>query len=203
MLASYIGFSGGLERTDLPLIAESTKEWDVAGSTFWLQATKLDGFQQVPTWKEVPANEPSIYPTSVSVMRDEAHLYVRVEARNMQPTDRVGVSLIAERGNPQSYFSIDRNGKLYALKSQALWETSDWSGKVQEEPDGYIAMFRIPLSLIEGLNPGDDSFRCYAKFGRLAIPPSGELEESSFKGVSITRGHDLVHWVLLSAGESN
>ncbi len=196
VIVAFYQQAGSMKRVSIPFIAESTTEWDIPGSTFWLQALKFEGFKMVSTWnyfEDVPAE----HPTSVSVMRDKDNFYVRFEAQKAEKHDRVELVIQKERRATSYYFALDRNGKAYDMKNFTPWGQGTWAGKVQDDPDHYVAMFRIPFSTMENLDPGGETFNFMVKFARLISGKAGD-EESALLGFSITRGHYDNYWTTLT-----
>ena len=196
VLLAFEQQAASLQRVSIPFIPESTKEWDIPGSTFWLQALKFDGFKKVSTWNNFEG-APSEHPTFVSVMRDQDNLYVRFDAQKAGQSDRVEIVIQAKRHSIPYYFALDRKGKSYDMKNNAPWGGLAWTGKVQDEPDHYVAMFRIPFSSIETLDSSGSKFDLMAKFARLVSGKDGS-EESSLLGFSITRTHYNNYWTKLT-----
>jgi hypothetical protein len=196
-LAAFDQQAKGLDRTYVPYMQESTAEWDLPESTFWLQALKYEGFKKVSTWQDFKM-APAEHPTSVFIMRDHENLYVRFEAGKAQEDDRVELVLEAKRFAPQYYFAQDRQGKLYDMKNWSSWQGS-WKGKVYNEPDRYVAIFKVPFSTIESLDVAGPQFDFMMKLGRQV---SGkEEEESSLLGFALTRGHYNNYWTKLIVKE--
>lgn len=189
-------FAGSMKRIYIPYVPESTDEWSAAGSTFWMQGVKLGEFKRVSTWedfKQVPAR----HPTQVSVMRDRENLYIRFEAAKAEKRDQVELVLTAERRATQYFFALDPAGKRYDMKNSAPWDSRDWKGAVVADPDGYTAIFKIPLSLIKEMDMTKEDLQLYAKFSRLSMEDN-DREESSLTGTSITRTHYMNYWTALS-----
>jgi len=196
VLVAFDQQTESMKRVLIPFITESTEEWDIPGSTFWLQALKFDGFKKVSTWNN-SENAPAEHPTFVSVMRDKDNLYVRFDAQKAGKNDRVEIVLQAEKRATSYYFALDRQGKSYAMKNNAPWDQEAWSGKVQDESDHYITMFRIPFSTMDKLDMSEGKYDFMAKFVRL-ISGKDESEESSLLGFSITRTHFDNFWTKLT-----
>lgn len=195
--AAFQRLADSLNRNYLPFVAESTKEWNLPESTFWLQALKFDdGFKKVPTWKDFKG-APADHPTTVSVMRDRENLYVRFDAENTGKEDLVEVLLEAKRHTVNYYFALDAEGGRASMQNSAQRESSDWESKVERTPHGYVAMFRIPFAVMENLDSKQPEFEFTAKFARIASGTDG-MEESSLNGYSLTRTHFPNYWTKLS-----
>lgn len=201
MLAVYDRFAGELNRIYVPFVVESTAEWNLADSTFWMQALKLGEFKRVTTWADF-RKTPVEHPTDVSIMRDRENLYVRFLAKKAAAEgDRVELVLEAVRKGPKFFFALDRKGKTYNMKNGSPWNCEAWSGKVTDQNDAYVAMFKIPYSVISNLDVDKDEFKFYAKFCRL-ISNKNEREESALTGYSITRTHYMNYWTALSVNNN-
>ncbi len=195
-LMAFDSFAKGLNRLYVPLIRESTTEWNVANSTFWLQALKLGDFKRVSTWDDFHG-APASNQTEVAVMRDSDNLYFRFRALGAGKEDRVELILTAERGEPSYYFALDCGGKRNTMERFVPMEIPGWAGEVKRQDDTCIVMFKVPLASIRELNLNADTIKLYAKCARLA--GSGrEAEESSLTGTSITRTHYMNYWTALS-----
>ena len=195
-LLAFDRFAESLKRIYVPYVPESTEEWNIARSTFWIQSLKFGGFKRVSTWDDF-RQAPAVHPTDVSVMRDKDNLYIRFEAREAGGTDRVEVVLTAAQRATSYYFSLDRAGTRFTMKNMAPYASPDWKGNVSNGDDTFTAMFKIPFSMIRELDTARDDFQLFAKFSRLAGPP-GDREESSLTGTSITRTHYMNYWTGLS-----
>lgn len=185
-----------LQRIYIPHIPESTEEWNLPESTFWLQAQKFKGFKQVSTWEDVEGKA-SRHLTTVSVMRDNAYFYVRFDAENAGDEDRIEILLEAVRHSTKYYLATDKKGERFSSRDFLNWASAEWDCKIEPTEHGYIAMFRIPFTLIKNLDSTQSEFQFTAKFSRIISGPHGE-EESSLTGYSITRTHFPNHWTTLS-----
>ena len=195
-LTAFDSLSKSLNRTAIPYVQESTAEWNIADSTFWMQAFKLGEFKRVSTWTDFK-QAPARHQTNVSAMRDETNLYFLFQALNAGENDRVELVLTAERAAPIYYFALDRNGKRYDMRNYLPLDCIDWKGKVKDEKDSYTAMFKIPLSVIKELDANKDDVKLYAKFSRLS-PDGKDKEESSLTGDSISKTHYMNYWSALT-----
>ncbi|OGV53141.1 MAG: hypothetical protein A2X45_21925 [Lentisphaerae bacterium GWF2_50_93] len=200
-LTAFDSLSKSLNRLAIPYVQESTAEWNIANSTFWMQAFKLGEFKKVSTWSDFK-QAPAKHQTNVSVMRDETYLYFHFQALDAGKNDRVELVLTAERRAPIYFFALDRNGKRYDMKNYLPWDCPEWKGEVKNEKDSYTAMFKIPLSVIRELDLKEDDVKLYAKFSRLAFDGK-DKEESTLDGTSITRTHYMNYWKMLTIAKGN
>jgi hypothetical protein len=198
-LAAFDRFAKTLNRIYIPFIQESTAEWKMANSTFWMQALKLGEFKCVSTWYDAK-DSPAKHQTKVSIMRDKQNLYFHFHAFDAGENDRVELILEAKRGSARYFFALDRKGKHYDMKNDSPWDCPDWNGEVKNGKDSYFAMFKIPLSLIKELETSEEDIVLYAKFSRL-LSDSNDREESTLTGFSITMTHYMNYWTKLSIKE--
>ncbi len=196
-LAAFDRFAESLNRIYIPFIREATAEWNLAHSTFWMQALSLGDFKRVSTWEDFGA-APVLHPTRVSLMRDADHVYIRMQALKAGANDRAELVLTAARFSTAFYFAIDRDGKCYGMRDNTPWEHADWQAEATPEGDGYAALFKIPLALIRGLDVTGDEVVIYAKFSRLVAGDAAEAEESSLTGDALTKIHYMNYWTALS-----
>ena len=193
-LKGYDLMSKTLNRTYVPYIEESTEGWNKPDSTFWLQALEMGEFKRVSTWddfKQLPAKDQ----TKVSVMRDNERLYFRFEALKAQERDTVELILEASRFAKKYYFSLSRDGTRRTMVNFTPYECPQFKWKVANKQNSYIAMFSIPISMIDEIDLTKDEFKIFAKFARLESPAAGKNRvESSLTGSSISRNHYMNYW---------
>ena len=196
-LTAFDRFAATLNRIYIPLVRESTAEWNLASSTSWGKALKLGAFRRVSTWDDFNKT-PVTHPTKVSVTRDKENLYFHVEALAAAQKDRVEIALEASRFATKYYFAVDRAGKRYDMKNGSPWDNSDWQSKVVSAEDSYTAMFKIPFAVIAQLDRTAEEVKVYGKFLRLVSGDAASREESSLTTVGITMSHYMNYWTALS-----
>ena len=196
-LVAFDRFAETLSRIYIPFVRESTAEWNLPDSTFWMQALKLGEFKRVSTWDDFEM-APAAHQTQVSVMRDEGNLYFRLEALDAVEKDRVEVILEAFRFSPQYYFAVDRAGTRYSMRDGDAWECPDWQSEVAAREGGYVAMFNVPLSAVREMDATGEETKLYGKFSRLVSGDPGSREESSLTGFALTMRHYMNYWTALS-----
>jgi len=197
MLTAFDRFAETLKRIYIPFVQQSTAQWHLAHSTSWTQALRLGEFRRVSTWDDF-GKAPATHPTQVSVMRDEASLYFRIQALEAAQKDRVEVILEARRFSPQYYFAIDRSGNRYDMKDRSPWDSPDWQAKVADGNDGYTGLFKVPLSVIREMDMTGEETKLYGKFSRLVSGDAASREESSLTGFAVTMRHYMNYWTALS-----
>jgi hypothetical protein len=196
-LAAFDRFAASLNRIYVPYIPESTAEWNLEHSTFWLQALKLGAFRRISTWDDF-GKTPVKHPTQVSVMRDRDTLYIRCEALDAVEKDRVDLVLEASRHATKYAFAVDREGHRHGMQNQRPWDSDAWQAAVADREGSYVAMFRIPFSLIAELDRTGEEFKVYGKFLRLVSGDPASREESSLTGAGFTMSHYMNYWTALS-----
>jgi len=195
-IKAFDRFAKCLNRTYVPFVQESTAEWNVADSTFWMQALKMGEFKRISNWKDFK-NVPAVHQTKVSIMRDDENFYFRFQALKAGKKDRVELVLGSSRHSVKYFFAINRAGKKYAMRNYSTQHCPAWEGKIKNGEDDYVAMFKIPFVAIKGLKTADKEFKLLAKCVRLVYDDNAR-EESSLTGVSLTMAHYLNYWTTLS-----
>jgi hypothetical protein len=128
-------------------------------------------------------------------MRDNERLYFRFEALKAQERDTVELILEASRFAKKYYFSLSRDGTRRTMVNFTPYECPQFKWEVANKQNSYIAMFSIPISMIDEIDFTKAEFKIFAKFARLESPAAGKNRvESSLTGSSISRNHYMNYW---------
>ena len=133
-LAAFDRFAAGLARLYLPLVPAAAAAWPLPpDAPAWGQALTLGELRQVSTWDDFQ-HAPAKRPTTVAVLRDATHLYVRVQAGAAAARDRVEMVLEASRHATKFYVAVDRAGQRYGMKNRVPWASAEWQAAVTDAP---------------------------------------------------------------------
>src|SRR5690606_7697638 len=129
---------------------------------------EVKDFQQVDDWRIADKKESSggkmdaKYQTSVKLMQDDAHLYVRFEnqgvgqsiplaAKNVFPNGD-HIELLIGSGSSSYYFTVGPSGNHYTRPSL----DERWQVVTTKDKDSWIALMAIPFESI-GVNKSEDA----------------------------------------------
>lgn len=200
-LAHFEELSATLGRHVVPLVEESTQDWNDAVSTHWEKALKFDDFKKVDDWR-VFRQAPADHQTDVRIMRDHDTVYFRFKAFDDAPEDvvtspasteerfpngdRIEIVLADKTGNHR-YFAVGPNGNHYDEKNWSNGWNSSWRVATAKDNASWTAMVAIPLAdLAEDSLPSS----VLTRFGRVHRLKGPEREESTPSGRSLYNRHD-------------
>ena len=136
-------------------------------------------------------------------MRDEKHLYFKIDAFNdLQESEKSPsridefpredrVEMVLCSGSDTYYFALGADGGTYLLKN---WDTTrSWSNETQvryfRAKGRWSALLAVPLS---DLGAASGKVDLDGKFCRVVNPKTPEREESAYNGRSIFNDHPLL-----------
>lgn len=194
-----------LGRHDVPLVMESTQEWEDAGSTHWQKALVVKDFKKVDDWRRF-GGAPADPQTEVRFMHDGTRLYVRFMAFDAAPGgivappprtppwapngDRVEVRLLDAQGQNR-YLAVGPNSTRYASPVSPLMS---WEAQSVVQADGWVALLSLPFDTL-GITAQSPALKI--RVGRGFRLSGNVRQESTPSGVSLYNLHESF-WMGLS-----
>ncbi|WP_218933558.1 DUF4838 domain-containing protein [Rubripirellula lacrimiformis] len=202
-LAKFDMLAAELNRLPVPLVAESTQQWNQYESPHWYKAHQVSDFKPVANWRPVPQDHSPLHKTTVAMMRDQDSLYFKMDAfddaakatappsqTDVFPADD-RVEIVLRSGSDTYYFALGADGGTYSLKN---WDTNrDWSNKTRVRyvagNGRWSALLAVPLA---DIGVDSESVDLDGKFCRVFSPHTPQREESTLNGRSIFHDHTLL-----------